>query len=465
MSASCSVAVEFTPQGPGAESAALVFADNASPGNQQVALSGTATAAASLQASPAALTFAAQSEGASSPSQAVTVANSGTAPAQVGNVTITGPNASDFSTSSSCTIPAGQNCQLSVTFSPAMTTPGVRTATLNLPTVSPSSVGLTGIATQAGISVPTSIGFGTQLAGGAGGSPQPVVVTNSSSGQFAGTLAISSITKTGTNAGDFVIASDACIGAGVAPAASCAVQVSFKPLPAVNCGANGSARSALLTLTDNAPGSPHTIPLSGTAMSFCVTTSPSQAVQGPITAGSAATYSLEVTSYAGFTGSAALSCAVQPQAGASEPNYVSGYSFNLNPPTVQITPAIPGVFQVTADTSTAPATVSSSLRLFVPSGEMIEGRVLLAIFGLLLCIYAANGIRLSARFKFVQVAILVLASAMLMAACGGGGGASDPPAAEAGVYQYNLVVTATFSAAGQPNVQAQFTIPMVVDVD
>jgi hypothetical protein len=28
-----------------------------------------------------------------------------------------------------------------------------------------------------------------------------------------------------------------------------------------------------------------------------------------------------------------------------------------------------------------------------------------------------------------------------------------------------LVVTATFSAAGQPNVQAQFTIPMVVDVD
>ena len=54
------MAVEFTPQAPGTETASVVFTDNASPSTQQVSLSGTATAAASLQASPAALKEQAQ---------------------------------------------------------------------------------------------------------------------------------------------------------------------------------------------------------------------------------------------------------------------------------------------------------------------------------------------------------------------------------------------------------------------
>jgi hypothetical protein len=42
------------------------------------------------------------------------------------------------------------------------------------------------------------------------------------------------------------------------------------------------------------------IRLNGTASSFCITASPSQPAQGPVATGSAATYSLEVESYAGF---------------------------------------------------------------------------------------------------------------------------------------------------------------------
>jgi hypothetical protein len=465
VSSSCSVAIKFTPQAPGSEAASVVFTDNAAPGSQQVTLSGTATAAASLQASPSALTFAAQSEGASSAAQAITIANSGTSPAQVGNINITGPNASDFTTSSSCTVPAGQSCQLNITFTPTATTPGVRTATLNLPTVTPSSLALTGTATQAAIAVPTSMNFGTQLAGGAGSSPQPLVVTNSSSGQYAGTLAISSVTKTGSNAGDFAVASDQCTGASVAPAGACSIQVSFKPLPSATCTATGSARSAVLTLTDNAPGSPHTVPLSGTAMSFCVTTSPTQAVQGPITAGGPATYSLEVSSFGGFSGSAALSCSVQPQAGASEPDYVTGCSFNLNPATVQVTPTSPGAFQLIVNTSATPTTVSGAPKPSVPPGRLPPAALAVMILALLLGVLAASQIRLTARVRFVQVAGLVVICAALMAACGGGGGAADPPPVQSGVFQYNVVVTATFSAAGQPNVQSQFTIPMVVDVN
>jgi Beta-propeller repeat len=466
VSTSCSVAVEFTPQATGAETASVVFADNAAPGSQSVALSGTATAVPPLQASPAALTFAAQSEGASSPAQIVTIANSGSSPVQVGNISVTGPNAGDFSTATSCTIPAGQSCQLSVTFTPAAASPGARTATLNLPTVTPSSVALAGAATQAAISVPTSMNFGTQLAGGAGGAPQPVVVTNSSSGQYAGALAISSVTKTGTNAGDFVISSDACTGASVAPASTCSIQVSFKPLASPTCSASGSSRSAVLTLTDNAPGSPHTVPLSGTAMSFCITTSPTQAVQGPITAGSPATYSLEVNSYSGFSGSAALACALSTQSGASEPIFVTGCTFNVSPATVSVTPTTPGAFQVTVNTSATPVSTSKLFIPSLPSARLPYVGVALAVCTLFLgyCLFESR-MRLSRRVKVVQVAALVIACAVLIAACGGGGGAGDPPAPEAGDYPYNLVVTATFTSAGQPNVLSTFTIPMVVEVN
>lgn len=141
--ASCSVAVQLAPQTAGTKNASLSFADDA-PGNpQQLPLSGTGTAAPSLQVSPPSLTFAAQSESATSAPQSATILNAGGAAAEISGIAISGPNADDFSAPASCTpnsVAAGKSCQIGVTFTPGTTTPGVRSATLSVPTGNPPMI-------------------------------------------------------------------------------------------------------------------------------------------------------------------------------------------------------------------------------------------------------------------------------------------------------------------------------------
>src|SRR5437588_9586307 len=86
------------------------------------------------------------------------------------------------------------------------------------------------------------------------GSAELVTLTNSGTGA----LNVSSIAITGTNTGDFA-ETDNC-GSSVAAGASCAINVKFMP------GAAGS-RTAAITITDNATGSPQAVTLSGAAIS------------------------------------------------------------------------------------------------------------------------------------------------------------------------------------------------------
>lgn len=99
---------------------------------------------------------------------------------------------------------------------------------------------------------PTAVSFGNQLVGSAG-SPQTITVTNTGSAP----LAVSSITVTGTGAPSFAKGADTCTGATLPPGGSCTIAVSFAPTSA-------GAHAAALTVVDNAPGSPHTVPLTGT---------------------------------------------------------------------------------------------------------------------------------------------------------------------------------------------------------
>jgi hypothetical protein len=462
----CSVAIQLAPQTPGAKNASLSFADNAPGSPQQVTLSGSATAASSLQVSPPSLTFAAQSEGTTSAPQNVTILNNGGAGAEVSGIAISGPNSGDFSSPASCIpnpVPAGMSCQISVTYTPAATVPGIRTATFSVPAGNPPTVALTGTATQAGISVPTSVNFGSQLAGGAGGTPQPITVTNSSSGQFAGALMITSLSRAGTNAGDFVIASggDGCTGQSIAPAGTCIIQVAFKPLQSATCGANGGSRSATLTLNDNAPGSPQGIPLSGTASDFCIASTPSQPVVEPITAGQSATYLLEINSSAAFTGSAALSCSVPATLlGACTITTTPA----TNPPVVQITPASPGQFQVVVSSTAAGSTPSASAlqqgKPAWPDGEKSLRILALALTALVIWVLGHLRPRPA---RFAQAGVLVLALAITLVACGGGTSvpADPPPGTPAGTY--TITVTATVSVAGQPNVTHTFPLSLTVN--
>jgi hypothetical protein len=97
---------------------------------------------------------------------------------------------------------------------------------------------------------PTSLSFGS-VAVGSASAPLAVTLTNSGTAS----LAISGITVTGSNAGDFT-QTNTC-GTSVAAGAKCTISVTFKPT------ATGS-RSASVAIADNAAGSPQSVKLSGT---------------------------------------------------------------------------------------------------------------------------------------------------------------------------------------------------------
>ena len=98
---------------------------------------------------------------------------------------------------------------------------------------------------------PTSLSFGQQGTGSSSAA-QSVTLTNSGNA----VLSISNIGLSGANSGDFA-QTNSC-GSSVVAGANCAILVTFKPTAA-------GLRSASLTVTDNASGSPQTVALTGTA--------------------------------------------------------------------------------------------------------------------------------------------------------------------------------------------------------
>ena len=98
----------------------------------------------------------------------------------------------------------------------------------------------------------TSLNFGNELVGTTSATNK--VTFSNPSGPA---LTISSIAVTGTNATDFS-QTNTC-GTGLADGASCTITVTFKP-------AQSGPRTASVTITDNAAGSPQPIGLSGTGL-------------------------------------------------------------------------------------------------------------------------------------------------------------------------------------------------------
>src|SRR6266850_1915925 len=207
--------------------------------------------APAVSLSPPSLTFSSQLVGTTSAAQVVTLTNSGNATLSITQIVASG----DFAQTNTCgsSLGAGANCTISVTFIPTAT--GTRTGAVTLTdnaSGSPQTVALsgTGTATPPVLSLSTSsLSFGSQAVGNASAAQ---VVTLSNSG---GALSISSIAVTGTNAGDFS-QSNTC-GSSVAGGANCTISVTFKPTAA-------GSRSAAVSITDNATGSPQTVSLSGT---------------------------------------------------------------------------------------------------------------------------------------------------------------------------------------------------------
>jgi hypothetical protein len=218
----CVIAVTIAPSASGPILATLRLISNATNSPTLVTLSATGTPApaGSLSAAPASLTFTEQVTGSASAPQLITVTNSGTVPASVSRVDVTG----DFSQTSNCTrIDVGGTCSVSVVFHPADV--GLRTGTLAI--LSDASNPVLGVSLSGrGALVPapvirlsvTSIAFGNRLMGAAS-SAQPVTLSNVGGADLA-------ISAFGIR-GDFSQANNC--PAIVTPGASCRIDVGFLP--------------------------------------------------------------------------------------------------------------------------------------------------------------------------------------------------------------------------------------------
>ncbi|HKW63310.1 MAG TPA: choice-of-anchor D domain-containing protein [Candidatus Acidoferrum sp.] len=255
--ANCGINITFKPTATGARSASLSINDDAAGSPQTVPLTGTGVAPA-VSLSGASLSFGNQPVGTSSGAQNVTLTNSGNAALTISSFAVAGANSGDFSQTNACpaspaTLAAGANCSISVTFKPTAT--GARAASVSITdnaSGSPQSVSLSGTGTAAAPMVmllPTSLSFGNQRVG-TSSAAQNVTLTNSGNATLTLGIAI-----TGANSGDFS-QTNTC-GASITAGANCSISATFKPTATGN-------RTASVTITDNASGSPHNVPLGGT---------------------------------------------------------------------------------------------------------------------------------------------------------------------------------------------------------
>jgi len=205
--------------------------------------------------------------GGTATTQTETLTNTGNAVLNVGAITITGTNASDFSETNTCgaSLAAGANCTVTLSFSAA--TAGTYTATLaivnNASVGGSATVSLTGTATAPAVPQASmgaaSLTFSSMAAGGTSAA-QTIQLTNTG----GAALTLSGIVLSGSGA-NFYRETNTC-GTTLAAGANCTISTSFAPK------VTGSY-TATLTVTDNAngtAGSTQTVGVSGTATPFAI---------------------------------------------------------------------------------------------------------------------------------------------------------------------------------------------------
>jgi len=289
----------------------------------------SAPTAPAVTLSPTSLTFSGQPVGTTSAAQTLTLANSGNADLTISAIGLNGTNPGDFAQTNTCpispaTLAAGATCTVSVTFSP--TAGGSRSAAVSLTDNaggSPQSVALsgTGQAPGAGLS-PASLTFAGQPTGTTSAA-QSVTLTNT--GNAA--LTISSIGVTGTNPADFGQTNTCPLGPStLAAGASCTISVTFSPTAA-------GTRTASVSISDDAAGSPQTIGLTGTGTTPApvVSLSPASLTFGNQPVGTTSTaQSVTLTN----TGNAALSISSVGLSGANPGDFAQTTTCPISPNTL-----------------------------------------------------------------------------------------------------------------------------------
>jgi P pilus assembly chaperone PapD len=260
---SCIIGVTFTPTSTGVKAGTVTITDNSTvgTGTQKVTISGTGIATtADILLSQTTVVFDAQTVSTLSSPQIVYYYNEGNTTSTIASVVLSGTNPTDFSLSGSGCVATAQvtalsYCTIRLTFTPAAA--GARTATLTITDSDPGSprkitVNGTGVSTnvpEVGF-LPTSLTFTTQNEGTTSASKN-INLTNNGLGNLTGlTIGIG-----GADPGDFKQTNNcpSTLAAGF----SCNIAVTFAPTAI-------GTRTATVTATDNAAGSPQSAALTGT---------------------------------------------------------------------------------------------------------------------------------------------------------------------------------------------------------
>jgi Beta-propeller repeat/Abnormal spindle-like microcephaly-assoc'd, ASPM-SPD-2-Hydin len=406
------------PTTPGAFQTSCTFCD----GQSHAFITKLAIPFPTASLSPLNVNFGNQVVGITSPPTPVTLTNSGT-----DNLLITSiVDANGFAQTNNCPIAPSflaptQSCTIDISFTPPATGPANDTLTITDDAAgSPQTIPLTGVGLPPGpiaTLAPSPLNFTAAQLVGTTSAAQPVTLTNTGTTL----LTISAIALTGPNANQFTLTSSTC-GASLAAGASCTVNISYAPTAAATSAAS-------ISVTDNAPGSPQTVPITGTVQNFSLTSTCGSLTVVP---GQTAIYAVDLAPVNGFTKSVSLSCSGAP----------SLANCTVSPSSITLDGSTTVQAQVTA--TTTPPT-SGSLRS--PFGQdhnrMLASAALASMMGLIAVVILPFKRRMKGRRFYGLILFLCMLSTMAtLSSCGIGGG--DPPGTAAGTYP--LTVTGTYKS-------------------
>jgi len=305
---------------------------------------------------PQKLSFGDQATGTTSAPQVVTLINSGTAPLNISSIVAS----SNFNQTNNCepsVAGGGASCALSITFSPTATGDATGTVTITDDAASsPQTISLAGkgVAPAPAVSLSaTKLDFGDQLVGTTS-TPQTVTVSNSGTA----TLTISKVAISG----DFSQTED-CTGANLAPGASCAVTVTFKPT-------SSGSLNGTVSITHNASSTATVVNLVGNAIPAYSLTS--NVGSKTLTWGTdSTTFTISAASESGYAESITLSCTgVSSITCTFNPTAIKpGESSTLTLSKLSAITAGTVDFKVSGTSGTAPATQTASVSLTILLGN------------------------------------------------------------------------------------------------
>jgi hypothetical protein len=205
---------------------------------------------------------------------------------------------------------------------------------------------------------------------------------------------------------------------------SCTISITFTPTAA-------GAAIGTLTITDSAPDSPQSVPLSGTGTSptLALGVASGSSSSAKVTAGSSATYTLSIGG-GGMSGTASLSCTGAPaEATCSVPATESVNATTVSNFSVNVT-----------------TTASSLASIFPYRFGTRPWPWAFALWGIVGIVFLTKPPSQRPVLRLLWTAPLF---AILLCSCGGGGGASGPknPGTLAGTY--TLTVKATSGTTTQ----------------